>query len=648
MLLLDQVRSNFVIGIDIIRPDLYAYAVVINNVVVDEGEASSTDLIRLIKKYKPLVLAIDNLREFLDLGKKFLKTLSKLPFTVNIVQVTRIKPDLEVSTESLVREYLGESVTKLSPQETAVCLAKLASKGVGCLVKLYEPETKITIKARIGTRDGGMSCRRFERNVYLRIKQLVNEIASKLRKAGLDYDLFFNNSEGARAAKFIVYADRSVVRKVVRPSKSMDVTVSIEQVLSRNIKFVSLAGETHAPSVRSDRYVILGIDPGIVTGVAVLDLNGRVLLLHSGRNLSRSRVLDLVYNIGTPVIVATDVSSPPDYVKKLCAMTQAVLYAPSRDVSVAEKTEIASKIMREQGVQVRDPHQRDALAAAYKAYLEYKPKLDKVTEEIRKLNAPIPVEEVKMLVIKGCSIKQAIDIVINRLKKTSDTKIIVIREKDQTIDEKVRRLESTVKTLESELRRLETEKRKLEEENQKLRDESYIKIKRDLEVRELTIKVQNLERKIMELEDEKKKLEQELEQLKETLYDLVLERKYIAAIHVDIIKNSNITAEVAYDDKVRNIEYYRDIIEKLNRKIIIVKREINDKYVKNTWNRLSTMVIPLSRFKDFRNIDDKIVLISAEEIKKIYSTYIDYVRKYVNVDDLLKIVNEYRLQRLTR
>ncbi len=646
MLLLDQIRSNFIIGIDIIKPGLYAYAVLINNLVVERGEATDLELMKIVKKYRPIVLAIDNLRELLDLGKRFLKSLSRLPFTVNVVQVTRVKPDLEVSVECLVREYLGENVTRLSPQETALYLARLVYKGVGCIVKLYEPETKIVIKARIGTRDGGMSCRRFERNVYLRIKQLVNEISNRLRKAGLDFDLFFSDSEGARAATFVVYADKSVVRKIVKPSKSMDIVVSIEQVLTRNTKFISLAGETYTPPRASDRYVILGIDPGIVTGIAVLDLNGKVLLLHSGRNLSRGKVLDLVYEIGTPVIVATDVSTPPDYVKKLCAMTQAVLYVPDKDIPVSEKAEIAAKVAREQGVQVRDPHQRDALAAAYRAFLDYKPKFEKIVEEVRKLNIPVPVDEIKMLVIKGYSIKQAIELALNKLKKTSDTKIIVIKEKDDTMSEKVKELESTVKALEWELKKVENEKKRLEEEIERLQEETYIKIKRDLEIRELSIKIQNLEKRIAELEEQKRNVLAELEKLKEALLGLILEKKYLIGIHVDFIKKLGLDAELAYDDKMRSLDYYRDIVNKLNRKVIIVNENVSDKHIKSAWNKISLIVIPLHKLSDYKCVDNKILLVNREELERLYSEYLEKAKRYVTVEDLMKIVNEYRQYRL--
>ncbi len=160
-----------------------------------------------------------------------------------------------------------------------------------------------------------------------------------------------------RSVVFIVYADRSVVRSVVKPRKSMDVKVIVESVPTDSIKFVGLTEQEGAESVSTakDRKLIVGIDPGIVTGVAVLDLNGNVLTLQSGKNLSRRHVLRIVYQYGTPVLIAVDTAKPSDYAKKLAAMVGAVIYYPDRDLSIAEKSEIAIKISREQGgIAVKD------------------------------------------------------------------------------------------------------------------------------------------------------------------------------------------------------------------------------------------------------------------------------------------------------
>ncbi|WP_054843316.1 hypothetical protein [Vulcanisaeta souniana] len=63
-----------------------------------------------------------------------------------------------------------------------------------------------------------MSRNRFERNIAHRIRYLAKEIKERLEGNGIDYDMFIaSESEGLRSVVFIVYADRSIVRSVVKP-----------------------------------------------------------------------------------------------------------------------------------------------------------------------------------------------------------------------------------------------------------------------------------------------------------------------------------------------------------------------------------------------------------------------------------------------
>ncbi len=646
MSILELLRDNFVIGIDIAQPGTYAYAVAINNYVIERGEANEQTLLKVIKKYRPLVLAIDNLRELLDLGKRFLKALGKLPFTVHIVQVTRVEPDNEVPVEELAREYLGMNVTKLSPLQTAEVLTMLVMKGVGSIVKIYEPETRIVIKASLGTKEGGMSRLRYERNIRHRIKQLVDEISKKLEQNGLDYDLFFNDSEGVRSATFVVYADKSVVRRLVKPVKSMDVKVVIEQVLTDTIKFVSLTGEEKYETKLGERYLIVGVDPGIVTGVAVLDLDGRVLLLYSGKNLSRRKLLDIVYDYGVPLVIATDVAKVPDYVRKLCSMIHAVLYSPERDLSVSEKSELVSRVCAEQKIQVKDPHQRDALAAAYKAYLHFKPKLDKVQEEVRKLSFPVPISEIKAQVIRGLSIKQAIEQVLTRMRKSKEYKIIVVKEQDDTAVRKAQELETRVKQLEAELKKLENIKKELELKIQELQDKTYIETRRDLTIRSLESRIKQLENIIQVQQERITKLQQELTTLKKVIEEYILEGKYIIAPRIELLDNRTFNTDIAYSEKIPDIPTLLELMRKFGVKMIVVEQEINDGTRRKIWDKASVLILNINEVQNaIHKLSDKLLLIQRDTIYKVYEEKIREFSKEVTESLLEKIVKEYRNKR---
>ncbi|OYT26253.1 MAG: hypothetical protein B6V02_02110, partial [Thermoprotei archaeon ex4572_64] len=299
--IVELLHDSCILGIDIYNRDLYAYAIYSSGSIVDKGIANSYELYRLIKRYRPSIIAIDNVREILEIGRDFIKKLAKLPFTINIIQVTMIEPGKEISLENLVKERLNIDVRKLDPESTAIYLTLLASQGIGSIVKLYEPETKIIIKASISTSQGGMSRNRFERNIAHRVKQIVDDIKRVLDSHRIDYDLFYqSDSEALRSATFIVYASKAIVRSLIKPIRSIDVKVSIESIPTQTIRYAAINYDerTVETSIR-DRYVIVGVDPGIVTGLAILDLNGNILHLYSGKNLSRRKAIQIITQYGT-------------------------------------------------------------------------------------------------------------------------------------------------------------------------------------------------------------------------------------------------------------------------------------------------------------------------------------------------------------
>ncbi len=198
-------------GIDISGGE-FAYVVASDNGVVESGATDEWGgLYRLIRKYKIRKLAIDNIRELLEAAPHLIKKMAGLPFDISIIQVTRLSDGSEKSMEHLAKEYLGINVVKLSPPlQTAEATARLSIMGVGTPIKLYEDETRIIIKAKISTTPpGGQSRNRYERNVSLRIKSLAEMVKESLNKGGMDYDLFYRESEGIRSAVFVVYAEKS-------------------------------------------------------------------------------------------------------------------------------------------------------------------------------------------------------------------------------------------------------------------------------------------------------------------------------------------------------------------------------------------------------------------------------------------------------
>ncbi|MDT7862854.1 MAG: DUF460 domain-containing protein [Vulcanisaeta sp.] len=644
-MLIERLASGPIIGIDI-NGRRFSYAVFNNGDIIERGTVDPQDLIRIVKRIRPSAIAVDNIGEVMELSPGIIKRLGRLPFNVYLVQVTRVSPDTEESMEVLVNKYFGLSIGKLDPDTTAEYLARLCSMGVGSIVKVYEPETRIVIKASISTTPGGMSRNRFERNIAHRIRYLAKEIKERLEKGGIDYDMFIApESEGLRSVVFIAYADRTTIRSIIKPRRSMDVKVIVESVPSDSIKFASLT-ETEAVEVGGaikDRKLIVGIDPGIVTGLAILDMNGNVLTLHSGKNLSRRHVLRIVYQYGTPILVAVDTAKPSDYAKKLAAMIGAVLYYPDKDLSISEKSEIAVKVSREQGIVVKDPHMRDALAAAYKSFIQLKPKLDRVEDEVRRSIARV-IDEAKALVIKGMPIKQAVDEASRKIEVQPQQEVKVVQqERCECECDRIRsEYEGMIRALNAEVERLNKLYMETKEKVEELLSNYDLEARKDQLVRALSARVEILEgdvekyrRKVMELEDS-------LRRFVEDFVDYIRGSKYVL-IRFNEDLDINIIAQMRNAIPLMTLgELTRVGIDKLISAGVnsIVLIDVNDKNIlRPIWKR-GLRVIPLGIV--YNGVVNEVVFIDGSVINSAMESLGKELLSVVDEDYLRRMIDEYR------
>ena len=644
-MLIERLASGPIIGIDI-NGRRFSYAVFNNGDIIERGTVDPQDLIRIVKRIRPSAIAVDNIGEVMELSPGIIKRLGRLPFNVYLVQVTRVSPDTEESMEVLVNKYFGLSIGKLDPDTTAEYLARLCSMGVGSIVKVYEPETRIVIKASISTTPGGMSRNRFERNIAHRIRYLAKEIKERLEKGGIDYDMFIApESEGLRSVVFIAYADRTTIRSIIKPRRSMDVKVIVESVPSDSIKFASLT-ETEAVEVGGaikDRKLIVGIDPGIVTGLAILDMNGNVLTLHSGKNLSRRHVLRIVYQYGTPILVAVDTAKPSDYAKKLAAMIGAVLYYPDKDLSISEKSEIAVKISREQGIVVKDPHMRDALAAAYKSFIQLKPKLDRVEDEVRRSIARV-IDEAKALVVKGMPIKQAVDEASRKIEVQPQQEVKVVQQErcECECDSIRSEYEGMIRALNAEVERLNKLYMETKEKVEELLSNYDLEARKDQLVRALSARVEILEgdvekyrRKVMELEDS-------LRRFVDDFVDYIRGSKYVL-IRFNEDLDINIIAQMRNAIPLMTLgELTRVGIDKLISAGVssIVLIDVNDKNIlRPIWKR-GLRVIPLGIV--YNGVVNEVVFIDGSIINSAMESLGKELLSVVDEDYLRRMINEYR------
>ncbi len=137
--------------------------------------------------------------------------------------------------------------------------------------------------------------------------------------------------------------------------------------------------------------MIIGVDPGATVGVAFVDLDGSIVDVLSGKGLSVADVVFEIQQHGQAFAIATDRNPAPRPVRKVAAAFKCFLYEPEEHLSVAEKNELLKSIDVELRRRLNN-HEKDALAAALKAFNHYSAKLRNIKkrtgkrfeEEVRK------------------------------------------------------------------------------------------------------------------------------------------------------------------------------------------------------------------------------------------------------------------------
>ncbi len=627
-----------ILGLDILpgsspeeEPRFAAAVLVDERFVAEYEDVGLGDLPRIVEKYGVEAIALDNLYELApdeDRLAAFLKrSFRRIP---RIIQTTLIGGEA-YSIEVLCRAA-GLCTKKPSPLETARINALLARREVGSEALLFEEETRITVSRGRQPGQGGMSRERYKRNIEMLVLRKTREIEEKLSRAGIDYDLFVRKSGvGLEGATFIVYARRERLYGIVRQSRGYDLVVELEPVRREKIEFIPLKGASRSRGRAGGRPLIVGVDPGMSTGIAILDLKGRPLLLTTRRWIGRNQLAEIIHQYGSPAIIATDVNPPPSYVKKLAASLSAKLFYPPRSLSVEEKRVVAAKAYEKLGVRAKDSHQRDALAAAVKAFQHYRVKLEQVEREAERLGIRRGVEEAKLMVIRGVPVSEALERVLRRRLNLAPKprKVPADHGEEEHYEAVITRyrralaeiagerdaLRRRVRELESELR----EERELREQLLSLRGSFLL---RDREYAKLRAQIEALREKIGELEAEIEGLRETLERYEAAARALYLGRKILAPrlseANLDIV-GERAGYVVVDDDAIREIGYGKvlKMLKGLARHDAPVTVLLHGRETRRIEKALSGTPIPTALLPESAVPLGDFYVIAAEEVKRV-------------------------------
>lgn len=148
------------------------------------------------------------------------------------------------------------------------------------------------------------------------------------------------------------------------------------------------------------KLLVVGIDPGITTGYALLDINGKLLKLGSTKQLNLGSLIFWITKHGKVVVVGSDVKPVSKFVESFSKRVGAKLIYPKESLKIVEKKRLINNY------NVEDSHQRDALSAALFAYKKIRSLLNKVDIHLSRKEKEAFSDDVKRLLLtkKGGSI----------------------------------------------------------------------------------------------------------------------------------------------------------------------------------------------------------------------------------------------------
>ncbi len=549
--------DTVIYGVDVqsgdVRGDAPSYALVMyDGDRLDRDVVSYRKLRRQIRADTPAILATDNVFELAEDKDALVHFLRELPAETKLVQVTG-----DERPEPLSRVASRHNVPYgKPPMEEAEAAARLAAQNVGYEVIAFTETTRVKVARGRSIGGGGWSEDRFTRRIHGSVKKTARDVESKLNEADLDFDQEITEKYGGYSqAVFTVQARPPDIPISAR--RSGDVRIEIERERHDGIEYQPLAE-------RRD-HVVVGIDPGTTTAVALLDLDGDVLDVWSTRTAATADVIEWIVDHGRPVIIAADVDPMPETVEKIRRSFDAAGWRPSSDLRVDEK------LHRTREKAYDNDHERDAMAAALFAFDAHE---DQFTRIAAKTPPQFDRGEVIARVVAG---EESVETVINDLTEDeeSDDDSVEDTHRELTAEEKeIKRLNARIERLEDyveDLKETVAEKTDqiadLEDELTEARREERRQARERREITRLERKNKRLQRDVEAAEDTNEELEAKLERLKElwkldhsNFADVADEKRDLVPIKpvAQFTKDAIEAADNAYGLASGDVVYLRD------------------------------------------------------------------------------------------
>lgn len=430
------------------------------------------------------------------------------------------------------------------------------------------------------------------------------------------------------------------------------------------------------------KWIIVGFDPGLTVGIAILDLSGNVISTKSCKEMSRAEVIRHIISHGKAVLIATDVYPAPKMVRKLASTLNSKIYSPSKTFTVSSKTELVDSYLNEisSTKYPGNAHERDALAAAIKTYKHYQNKLRQIERRTEKLGlTDEEVDDIKSMVIRGRPISSAIDDILKVPEDKDDleTQIeemendigSIDEEKLQKIEDSARKLKQKIKSRENQIKNLKKKNRLLKKDVRhykkktsklegKIEKLHYDYSKDILSKKEISSKVaiiKGLQEKYTEEKARREKLEENLRSMKEIrvmeLSEKAVPVKIIESFTREKIKEAMDYWTIKRGDVVLlsgsegGGSQTASMLINMGIKAVIAVDKMShpaeEEFEKNMVPVLDANKIDLEMIDEFAVIERDVL---DREIEN-WKTKVENRRKKEEKRKLLEVIDEYRAQR---
>ena len=508
--------DKIIFGIDITKGSpgakqapRYAVAISSSGRIEHHRMISRHKLMRMIRQQRPAILAVDNIYELTSSRRDLISFMRKMPRGTRLVQVTggeHLEPLVGLARTR------GITFDRFDPIQEAQACAALAAMDVGAEVSVFEDKTYIKISRARSLGRGGWSQNRYRRKVHGNVRQKTREIEDTLRalnrERGINYTSNIAKGYGGYTrGEFLVDVPRSEIS--ISSVKCGDVQVKVQEVERDAIQFKSLEEQKR-------KYIIAGVDPGTTTGLALLDLQGKLVKLHSSRGMSVPDIIEMITRSGRPLVIATDVKPIPGTVEKIRRSFKAIPGEPDESLTLEDKINLAKPYG------YNNDHERDALGAAANFYRHNKNKFDQIKKRVP---PGLDIDEAIARVMKGETIDSAVASLSGRdLKQEQKVEAKPIEEPDKMVAEltgTIKRQQDTIESLRMYLEEVRTEIKKKnrtiesrDENIRSLKAGTYSKIRKYKELRIREDRIRQLKSAVKEKESVIEELKEQVEELK--------------------------------------------------------------------------------------------------------------------------------------